>query len=135
MAADKDKTMNGPFSMDALDGTDTTVLTTAITGRENDQADINTEPMEEEAGDYQNDKFGEKAMLKVTIPEIDSTMKADLEGGDVETVTVNFTAKSMKWEVTGIKDIKVQIQDKKSVITVTAMKFDGTDPWTYTSTA
>lgn len=135
MSADKTKAMNGPFSFDALDGTDTTVLTSPIEGRENDRAEVNTEPMQEEAGDYQQDKYGEKATLKVTIPEIDSQMKTDLEDSSVSTAVLTFPAKSKKWEVSGIKDIQVNIQDKQSVITVTAMKFDGTNPWSYTSTS
>lgn len=140
MSADKTKAMNGPFNADFQKedpdnpGTYITILTTPIEGRENDRAEVKTEPIEEEAGDGRMDVYGERAISNITIPEIDSTMKSEIEGETAERVVITFLAKSMKWTITGLKRLRVDVEDKQSKIQVIGEKYDGTDPWTYTST-
>ena len=128
----KTKVLNGPFSLDFLDSGDTTVLTSPITGRLKDAISLSTENLSEDLEDGSKDVYAQKLLAEITLSELDTAAMDEMEGNDVVTVVITFTAKAKKLTISDPNTINTFLDNLKTKIVIEKINYDAGRPYTVT---
>jgi hypothetical protein len=129
---DKTKVMNGPFSVDFLDGAGESVLTTPITGRLKDAISLSTENLSEDLEDGSRDVYAKKLTCDITLSELDTAREDEIEDSSVASMEVSFTAKGRKLVVDTPNTITTSLDGLKTKISIEKVDYSGGRPYSVT---
>ncbi len=130
MSADRTKILNGPFNYDVKNGESTSVLSSAISGREQQKVVINTEPVTEEAGDHTTEDLFEIVKVEINLHELDTTMMDDIEDELGVTHEIEFPLKSKKLTISNPDRVKCVVSGGKTKVMIEKAGVDGNRPYT-----
>jgi len=121
MAIDRTKTFAGPFDLDLLDESQTSIF--SISGLKKDAVTFGVESKEitEELEDDSEEIFngGKKLVIECTFSEVDTADLDAIETGAVASVKITFTAKNKTITIDSPTNISVSIDSLKSKIKIT----------------
>ncbi len=116
----KDKIFNGPFNLQLMDVTPAEIIGFVGLKRDSVKLDIIPEEYDEavEDGSTDSGQYGQQIKIELSISEFDLDDIALVNGADVDSVKITFTAKSKLWTLSSFDDIVVKVENFKTTIII-----------------